>query len=283
MQNPNHNVRMNKVVSYLERNLEDNIDIKYLSSLSCYSEFHFHRVFRACVGESVYSYKKRLLLEHSIKLLLYSEYSITEIAYKTGYQNQSSFNKAFKQQFQVTPSHVRQQGIQQKQTIIKLNPIRKVAMTPEIRTIQPIELICARASGSYAEAAPKAWETIMKFAYSNRLMSKETRSIGISHDDPSITLPDHIRYDACLDIKADVSSHQSITTCEIPGGKYAIFLHKGSYQDFQHSYHFIFNQWLPESGEKLRDQQACFEHYLNRDPRKTKPENLRTEIFIPLE
>jgi AraC family transcriptional regulator len=40
-------------------------------------------------------------------------------------------------------------------------------------------------------------------------------------------------------------------------------------------------QWYPESGEKLRDL-PCFDVYLNRDPRRTKPENLRTEIYVPV-
>ncbi|MEZ8051404.1 GyrI-like domain-containing protein [Vibrio sp. 1F169] len=39
---------------------------------------------------------------------------------------------------------------------------------------------------------------------------------------------------------------------------------------------------LPDRGGfELRDQ-PCFEVYLNRDPRRTKPENLKTEIYIPI-
>lgn len=44
----------------------------------------------------------------------------------------------------------------------------------------------------------------------------------------------------------------------------------------------IFNEWLPDSEFNLKESQPCFEIYLNRDPRKTKPENLKTEIYIPL-
>lgn len=282
MQNPTHNLRINKVVNYIENNLDANIDIAFLSALSCYSEFHFHRVFRACIGESVYSYKKRLLLEHSIKLLLYTSQSMTTIAHNVGYQNQSSFNKAFKQQFNVTPSYVRQHGIQKNLPNNESPEIRSKTMTPEIKQLETMDLICARVAGSYQDAAPKAWERIMKFAYSNRLMTKEVRSIGICHDDPTVTSPEHIRYDACLDIACDVNANDTINHTQISAGKYAVFLHKGAYDTLKNTYHFIFNQWLPDSGFNLRDQQACFEEYLNRDPRKTKPENLRTKIYVPL-
>jgi AraC family transcriptional regulator len=44
-----------------------------------------------------------------------------------------------------------------------------------------------RRTGPYGTAAAGAWEALMKFAYSRRLMTKETLLIGISHDDPSIT------------------------------------------------------------------------------------------------
>jgi AraC family transcriptional regulator len=44
----------------------------------------------------------------------------------------------------------------------------------------------------------------MKHTYSNKLMTKSARSIGISHDDPNVTDYDHIRYDACLDIDANM-------------------------------------------------------------------------------
>lgn len=39
--------------------------------------------------------------------------------------------------------------------------------------------------------------------------------------------------------------------------------------------------WVVQEGVKLRDA-PLFEKYLNRDPRRTKPENLRTEIYVPI-
>ncbi len=165
--------------------------------------------------------------------------------------------------------------------------------------IENIQVIGARETGSYAEAAPKAWGRIMKFAYSNKLMDKNVRSIGITHDDPSVTESDNIRYDACLDFGSgigegigkdineivnndDIKNKGNLKEYTISGGSYAVFLHKGLYEGLQQSYAYIFNEWLPESGHSLRDENTCFEIYLNRDPRKTKPENLRTEIYIPL-
>ncbi len=68
----------------------------------------------------------------------------------------------------------------------------------------------------------------------------------------------------------------------LQGGKFAVFTHKGSYETLNDSYHYIMGQWLPESGFEIRDVEG-FELYLNRDPSRTKPENLRTDIYIPIQ
>jgi len=123
---------------------------------------------------------------------------------------------------------------------------------------------------------------LMSFAYPRRLMKKDTRMIGIGHDNPQITVEDKIRYDACITIDGEVTPDGELGIQTIQGGLYAVYLHKGSYSGFSASYSAIISEWLPASGKSLRNA-PCREMYLNRDPRRTKPENLRTEIYIPIE
>lgn len=276
-----YNGRMRKVVQHIENNLDAGINIYQLSTIACYSEYHFHRLFRSFVGESIYAYRKRLLLERAVKHLLYSDQNITHIAFECGYENQSSFNKAFKNQFSYTPTQVRQQrlSIDLFKTTLEMN--RGMKMKPEIIKIDDIKVICAREIGDYSESTSKAWGRIMKFAYSNQHMNKNVRRIGISYDDPNITEADRIRYDACVDIDVDITAEEGLTKQTIVGGVYAKFLHKGAYENFKETYSSIFNEWLPESQYQLHDK-PCFEIYLNRDPRRTKPENLKTEVYIPI-
>ncbi len=273
---------MNKIVQFIEHNLDSEIDCNKLAEIACYSRFHFHRLFYSYVGEGVYAYRKRLLLERSIKHLLYSDDSIIDIAYKCGYGNQASFNKAIRKQFSFTPSQVRKQMVSVDTNRVKLIRKRCVDMKPEIIKFEETNVISARAYGAYARAAPEAWSQVMKFAYSNRLMKKGVRMFGISHDDPNVTEPENIRYDACIDIEANIAKEVNLRKLTVSGGKYAKFLHKGAYENFQETYAFIFNEWLPENSHKLRDE-PCFEIYLNKDPGRTKPENLKTEIYIPIE
>ena len=182
----NHGKRMKQVMNYIETHLDENPTLAKLATVACYSEFHFQRLFQAFVGEAVYSYKRRLLLERAIQQLRYSEVSITEIALQAGFETSSAFNKAFKKRFAYAPSQIRSLHdieIQYPPAYIK----RSLNMKADIQQLSNITVISARGTGEYSEAAKQAWETLMPYAYGKRLMKKETRSFGIGHDNPQVT------------------------------------------------------------------------------------------------
>lgn len=273
--------RMKNILHFIECNLDYDIDCQKLAELACYSKFHFHRLFKAYVGESVYAFRKRLLLERASKHLQHSNEAISEIAYKCGYDNQASFNKAFRKKFSLNPGDIRRQMISIKnESYFSEEWINN--MKPEIVDLIDIAVISVRSCGNYEKAACDAWSQLMSFAYANKLMNKNVRMFGISYDNPNMTEPNLVRYDACLDISTDINLSNNIRKQVITGGKYAKFIHTGSYDNFKDTYAYIFSEWLPSSNYKLRDV-PCFDIYLNRDPRRTKKENLKTEIYIPIE
>ena len=105
--------------------------------------------------------------------------------------------------------------------------------------------------------------------------------IGISHDDPDITAAEKLTYDACVTVDHLVEPEGDVGVQTIEGGRYAVFLHAGPYERFSETYASIYREWLPRSGEQLRDI-PCFELYLN-SPEDTPPDDLRSEIWIPLQ
>ncbi len=98
---------------------------------------------------------------------------------------------------------------------------------------------------------------------------------------PNFKYESKFRYDACVTVDRDVKPEGEVSLKTIAGGKYAIFMHQGPYELFQKTYDQIFKDWLPQSGEVLREK-PCFEMYLN-SPDQTKPEDLRTEIWLPIQ
>lgn len=67
----------------------------------------------------------------------------------------------------------------------------------------------------------------------------------------------------------------------LKGGKFAMFLYRGAYDNLDAVYNTIYSELLPESSLRLRNEHG-FEKYLNH-PGSTKPEKLKTEIYIPVE
>ena len=99
--------RINKVLEYVNNNMDEKLDLKKLAEISNFSEYHFHRIMRAYLNESLGSYLIRLRLDTAARLLRYSDESIQDITYKTGYEIPSSLNKAFKKRFNVSPKEFR--------------------------------------------------------------------------------------------------------------------------------------------------------------------------------
>ena len=282
-----HNERLNRVLVYIQENSDQPLTLDRLAAVVHFSPYHFHRIFSACVGETVSGYVRRVRLDRAAMKIYFTDEPITEIALATGYETPAAFAKAFKQRFGTSPTEYKKIKREQLPTITSMTDRmcreRKVGdMKPEIRTIPEQKVLFVRKTGPYAKAASEAWSALMKFAYSHRLMSKDTKGIGISHDSPDITPENNIRYDACITVTGAVKPEGEVGMQKIGGGKYAVFLHSGPYEKFSETYNTIFSQWLPESGVKLRGA-PCFEVYLNRDPRRTKPERLRTEICIPIQ
>lgn len=156
----------------------------------------------------------------------------------------------------------------------------------KIITTEPIKVLAVRNVGDYSKC-DVAWEKLMKFAYTQKiknkknLMGKNARAFGVGYDNPHVVEASKLRYDACITKDDEVELEDGIKEMVIEGGKYAQFLHKGSYDGLAETYNQIFGGWVIQNNITLRDVPP-FEEYLNRDPRRTKPENLKTLIYIPI-
>lgn len=275
--------RINKVVDYINNHLDENLDLNNLAVKGCYSTFHFQRIMRAYLGESPGAYIVRLRLETSAHLLRASDKPVNEIASSVGYENPSSYNKAFKKRFDISPLEYRENKTMQIKITannLKTDIMENLDLKPKIKELKEKKVIYAQALGPYSESAKKTWDAVCLFAKKNRLFGFKTEFIGISHDDPDVTEQEKLRYDACLTISREVKTEGEIGVKNISGGKYAIFTHKGPYEKFSDSYRYIYGKWIPENNIGLREA-PCYEKYLN-SPDKVKPEKLLTKIFIPI-
>ena len=280
----NYYERINLVLQYIQNHLDDNLDLDYLAGLSCYSQFHFHRIMRAYLGESLGSYIQRTRIGVAAQLLRVSNIPIAEIAIKVGYDTPAAFNKSFKKRFGVAPSRYR---VDKEYLIPFREPIKQTIsmenhiLDPEYRTIDDFKVVYVTAIGAYGDHnTENAWRTVCGFAGKNQLFGPNTEFIGISYDDPKITEPERCRYEACIVVKSNIKPEGKVGFKIIAGGKYAVFKILGPYTYLYPSYQYIFGQWVPKNNIELRDEPG-FEKYLNSSD-NIPPEKLETEIWLPI-
>ena len=280
-----HQERLNRVLDHFRRHLDEPLNLTHLAQVACFSPFHFHRIFAAHVGETVSEHVRRLRLELAAHRLCHTERSVTDIALAAGYETPSAFTKAFARHFNMSPTRFKKKRraafFSQPIPLAMHDTGKEITMDAKIRNREETKVIYARRTGDYNKSAGEAWQAVCRFAGPKGLIGGGTAFIGISHDDPEVTPADKLRYDACLTVDKDIQPQGEIGVQTIAGGKYAVFMHKGPYDMLGQTYGDIYRQWLPQSGEKLRDL-PCFEIYLN-SPDKTKPADLRTEIWIPVQ
>lgn len=272
--------RINTVIEFIHQNLAEDLDVKRLARMSCFSLYHFHRIIRVYLGESLGAYISRMRVETGAKLLRYSNESVEEIAYNVGYETPSSFSKAFKKQFKVSPTVYRSDKsivnitFKKPKVTLKLDG-PKIVQRPDTKSIY-IRLIGTYGSHDYKSTSIK----MVKFMTKHGLFGPSTEQIGISHDDPRVTEGDKCRYDACLSIPHDINPEGEIGIKTIEGGKFAVFLHKGSYFNMQETFDAIFSEWIFENNIELRNS-PIMEKYLN-NPYNTEEKDLLTEIYLPI-
>jgi len=89
-----------RICLLIQENLESDLSLMFLAQTTGLSRFRFHRVFKACVGETLHEYVIRQRMERAAFELRYPlpsspRRSVKAIAYASGYKSLSSFSHAF--------------------------------------------------------------------------------------------------------------------------------------------------------------------------------------------
>ncbi|MFC1748783.1 GyrI-like domain-containing protein [Pseudomonadota bacterium] len=272
--------RLDAIIIHIQNNLDEELTLEKVAAIANLSPFHFHRLFRASYNQTLHDYVKRLRLEKAAFMINHSNTPITEISYSTGYGTPSSFSKAFKLQFGVTPRTFRNTALYASNTAT-YEKKKDQWIKPEIKNIADQYVLFHRETGQYQSATSRAWRKLMMSHYSSGFINEHSKAIGIAYDSPYITECSDIRYDACITVTEEVAESQLTSVQKIPGGRFAIFSHTGSYKKIDAMFDLIYGTWLPQSGHKLRDQ-ITFCHYHQIHTSNTPEELLRTDIYIPL-
>lgn len=96
-----------KAIDYIEKNLKEKIKVNEVSRIAHFSEFHFQRMFKEAVGDTVMGYIRKRRLTEAAGDLVGSRDRITDIALEYQFGSEEAFSRAFRKAFGMSPKNYR--------------------------------------------------------------------------------------------------------------------------------------------------------------------------------
>ncbi|MDD3342251.1 MAG: AraC family transcriptional regulator [Sulfurospirillaceae bacterium] len=241
-----HQERVNDVLFLIHADMQQNYSVDTLASHVAMSPFHFNRIFKEIVGESVHGYIKRVKLEHAANALIFNPHAtITHVLQEVGFSSNASFTQAFKEAFGVTPTKWREvdQANDREDFSFSQKPLDVTMM------VQPSYHVAYVRHTGYDRSIKKAWQKLYVWAMANQIDFKQQRMIGLHHSNPRFVESSNCHYVACLELPKNKKFYRSgeIGIMKIPEMFCAVFNLKGVYGDLKKYMDVIYHEWLPQS------------------------------------
>jgi AraC family transcriptional regulator len=281
--------RINRVASYIDDNLSQQLTLNDLAKVSGISVFHLHRLFQLYTGEPLAGYLRRQRIARGMKEIAYgSSRSVIEIAFDLGYENTSDFIRAFKKRFGITPKRGPNKGGS------TLGLWRSQKSDSKNQQLEPMRIeqrsgffllgtsVKGYEARSFEKAAQTCFKTVIRDLDGCEVMNKVGKPYAIFFDDPDLSFADSMTYFGGFEwFEPERPDNCELELFKLAPSLWAVFLHQGSYKTLWQTWNLAYRNWLPLSNYDLGENYP-FELYVN-DPRTVRGESqLLTEIYIPL-
>lgn len=276
--------RFDAVLAYIDTNLESDLSVDILSVVANFSKFHFHRQFASYVGMPVARYVQLMRLRRAARRLASREScSVLDAALDAGFDSPESFSRAFKRSFGMAPSAFREHPKWHiwSSTFVVPYLSRKLNMEVRILEFSETRVAVLEHRGPIGLVNVSVRQFIDWRKESGQSPPASSRTFGIPYSNPDTTPEHEFRFDICGEIDEPIAPNAfGIKEFLIPGGRCAVVRHTGSTDHIGETIYPIYRDWLPASGEELRDHPLFF-HYLSVYP-ETLQDQWQTDIYIPL-
>ncbi len=267
-------------MNFISQNIERELSLDEIAETASLSKFHFHRIFKAVVGETVAGFTRRLRLELAANRLVSAPLAdITTIAIGCGFSSSQNFAKAFRQHFGTTPSEYRKSKIgnrnSKKENALSLQTLydadqvftnlqngeRRNTVSAEVREIPEYRVAYVRKLGPYVkETCEPGFVALMQWAIPRKYVGAG-KLLAIYWDNPDVTPPEKCRFDACIIVPEGVVPEGQVYIQHIGGGPYAVCHFEREPAGVQQAWEDAF-VWLCASGYECNDK-PCYEQYHN--------------------
>lgn len=269
--------RINRVLDYIEKNLDADLSLEVLAQQAFYSSFYFHRIFTAVVGETLSELITRKRMERVASILITQDQrAMRDLAFEYGFNSESAFSRAFKKYYGMSPTQFKKKqgkeqlskmGIaipQSEKYLRRAEELTKwLHMNAQIRIqeLPEIQLAGIAQSGNFHEMVT-LFQELMKWGVEKEVLDMEAfKAITLYHDNPRVTASEKARFSACVTVREPIKADGRIRPLQIEKGLYAVGHFTIDAQDFAKAWDSMCI-WVLDNGHAFRDGDF-FEAYLN--------------------
>jgi AraC family transcriptional regulator len=286
--------RMNAAISYIEDNLDGEIDFSVAAEKAACSLFHFQRMFFAILGVTPAEYTRRRRLTLAARELTTGHTKVIDVALKYGYDSPEAFSRAFRQIHGITPQAARAPGV-------KLAAFPRISFRIELKgdtdmdytitekkgfSIAVVKRKFSTSGGQNFIKIPQFWQEFMKTPDYGSLCSLGGGKpgavtgggcLGICIEPDEIKNPQNYEfyYGIAIELppKAGAGKFEKYA---VPAAVWAVF--DCTLDNLQDVTKRIYSEWFPSTGYE-HDAKPELEVYLPEDPRSKV---MQCQIWIPV-
>ena len=267
-----HLIQLNKVLDFIDKNLDEDLTLNKIADVGNYSPFHFHRLFKAYVNEPVNEYIARKRIEKIASLLIREKSKkISELSFLYGFSSNSALTKTFKRIYNISPSAFRrlsssqydkiinskngQKSLKIEQYICHINNLKnwiKMNANLIVKEINPLKMVYVNYIG--VQGLDRSFSKIIDWVQKKELVSEnEIDIVRIYHDSFKITSPDKVRMEIGVPLKEKVKTEFDIQYREIQPKLCVVGSFEISLDEFEKSWSSMFI-WMNENGYKPSEE-----------------------------
>ncbi|WP_160669750.1 AraC family transcriptional regulator [Clostridium sp. C8-1-8] len=291
-------------INYIENNLHSVISLKDLSENTYVSPYHFHRIFKALVGDTLMDYVRKRRISDAALRIASTNKSLADIAYEYNSSSQDVFSRAFSRVYGMTPGTFRKlkpeiQLFEKKSLVIRstIYPsliddthIPKIVIKNSFLVVG-MECTVSRAELSLDILTDDKWSDheirkmhddffgSLQWKVKNKVPTSDCIAAYLRNEDNSLTDL------ACIEVSSFEDIPENMICRTLPSQKYAVFKFEADKSaehitpfDLSTLTDYIYGIWLPESNYALAEA-ASLEIWL---PAHNPLNHCEANIYIPI-
>lgn len=271
---------------HIQANLDGDLSLAALSRKAGLSPSHFHRSFKAAIGETPRDYVARLRVERGAFRLLLHDAKLVDVALDCGFQNHETFIRAFRRVFGKTPGEYREwirrqvfkRNHQARETSAQVGSAFELSPTKMVH-LRSMHLAFLRHIGPYESVPDTLFDDLERWAV-RRLMQGPRVWLGIGHDAPIATPPELLRFDAALVVPGPFEPDGHIGYQKLGGAEFAVTTHVGSFETLPAAYAAIFPRVIALLGYRMIGLPAVEIYHAARVNAQLRLN--QTDIYLPV-